>query len=131
MSEFEQIKRTDALKKYWEGHHNRFIRLWEYTQRGLQMVNEFKYFVILIAAGAAFAQKLIPIKLVILVLAIAVPVGITVLIIVGRWQLRKAQKVSEWISTEYGSVLKYNLYNVQVKTLETLEKILNKIDKGG
>jgi hypothetical protein len=128
MEKFEPIDRDKSLKIYWEGNENKLIRLWLYTLRGLSMVNEFKYLVLLIASGVALLYARIPLKWVIIVGLIAIPVALIGLIIIGKWQLKKATKVEQWVSTELGSVLKYSEYNMKVRQLEVLEEINKKLN---
>jgi len=129
MSQFTKMDRDRERKNYWEGPQNRLIRLWVYSQRGLQEVNEFKYFILAFASGVALLYTSLPLKLVIIIAAIGIPLALSLLIVFGRWQLRKAAKVDQWVSTEFGSVLKYNEYNIRVETLNTLEAISKKLDK--
>ena len=125
MSDFTLMNRDKERKTYWEGHQNKIIRLWVYALRGLQMINEFKYLI----AGVISLYLILKITSP-LWIGIGVIGAIPFLIILGRWQLKKAAKVDQWISTEYGSVLKYNSYNLQIRTLEVLEDILKKLNGG-
>lgn len=131
MSDFKPMNRDIERKNYWEGKENQLIRLWIYILRGLGAFNEFKYLVLLIASGVALLYARIPLKWVIIVGLIAIPIAVAGLVIVGRWQLRKASKVEQWVATEFGSVLKYNEYNMKVKQLGVLEEILKKLDNLG
>ena len=124
--EFEKINKDKYLKIYWEGHQNRLIRLWVYLLRGLNMFNEFKYVLAAIVAGFVILKITEPIWMVVAGLAVIPP-----LIVLGRWQLRKAGKVDQWIATEHGSVLKWADYNIKVETLNKLDEISKKLDKLG
>jgi hypothetical protein len=122
MSEFHTANLKELTPKYWEGRENILIRLWIYTQRGLGMVNEWKYLVAGIMAGYVILKFTNPLWMLVIG-AISLPI----LILLGRWQLHKVAKVSEWVGVQHGSVLGYNSYNLQVRTLETLEAILKKL----
>lgn len=126
MSEFKEIKKDYCLKEYWEGRQNKMIRWWVYLMRGLTMCNEFKYVLAAIISGYVILKLTQPILMIIVGIA-----SLPLLIILGRWQLRKASKVEQWIGVEHGSVLRWNSYNLQVKTLEMLEEISIKLDKLG
>ena len=124
MKEFKKMNRDQERKTYWEGSENRIIRLWVYALRGLQMLNEFKYLIAGLIALFVILKIANPVWI-----GIGVIVSIPPLIILGRWQLKKAAKVDQWVSTEYGSVLKYNDYNIKVDTLKILKEISEKLDK--
>lgn len=126
MSEFRPMNRDIERKNYWEGHENKVIRLWIYALRGLQMINEFKYLIAGLIALFVILKIGNPIWM-----AVGVVAAIPPLILLGRWQLKKAAKVDQWVSTEYGSVLRYSEYNIRVKTLKILEEINKKLDKLG
>ena len=123
-NEFETMETSKFLKTYWEGHHNKLIRLWIYTQRGLQMLNEFKYLLAAIISGYVILKLNQPVWMVVVGLASLPP-----LIILGRWQLRKVGKVEQWIGTEYGNVLKWKPYNILVKQLELFKEILKTLEE--
>jgi len=120
-----ELKRIeDWQPQYWEGKENILIRLWVYTQRGLGIINEFKYLVAGIMAGYVILKLTNP--------WLALMVGILSLpplIFLGRWQLHKVSKVSEWVSAQKGSVLGYSGYNIQVRSMELLESIDKKLDE--
>ena len=122
--DFEQLQIDTSAKQYWEGHENRLIRLWVYTQRGLQMINEFKYLVAGILAIYALLKFHTPIWMLIVVV-----VSIPPLIILGRWQLRKIQRVSEWVGNMYGSVVGFRQYNCEIEMLKNLREINEKLEK--
>lgn len=122
MSVFKQMNRDVEAKTYWEGKENKVIRLWVYTLRGLNMVNEFKYLILGLIAIYVALKLTSPFWIAIIGLSC-----IPVLIIIGRWELRKAAKVEQWVSTEYGSVLKYQDFNIKVKQTELLEEILKEL----
>lgn len=121
--EFKQIEGTEYIKTYWEGKENKLIRLWVYVLRGLDMVNSFKYLVAGLMAGYVILKLTNPLWMLIIGVASIPP-----LILLGKWQLKKVSKVSEWVSTEHGTVLKYSNYNLQVRILETLQEIEKKLN---
>ena len=58
MSDFQIMNRDQEAKNYWEGKENKIIRWWVYAQKGLQEFNEFKYFVLALAAFVALLYPL-------------------------------------------------------------------------
>ena len=118
----ELRKIDEYVPIYWEGKENILIRLWVYAQRGLGIINEFKYLVAGIMAGYVILKFTNPWWM-LLIGFISLPF----IIILGRWQLHKVSKVSEWVGTQYGSVLKYNSYNLQIETVELLKSIDKKL----
>lgn len=124
MSKFEKMEQGKHREIYWIGHQNKLIRYWIYALRGLQMINEFKYLIAGLISGYVILKLTNPMWMVVIGVAC-----LPVLIVLGRWQLKKAQKVDQLVSTELGSVLKFNSYNIQVETLEILEEISKKLDK--
>jgi len=122
--EFEKIDKKTFLNVYWAGKQNLLIRWWVYLLRGLEMANQFKYVLAAIISGYVILKITDPIWMVIVGVSVIPP-----LIILGRWQLQKASKVDQYISTEYGNVLGWNQYNVMVETLNKLKEICEKLDK--
>lgn len=109
----------EYVPSYWEGPKNILIRYYVYAQRGLSLINDFKYLVAGIMAGYVILKFASPIWMLWIGL-----ISLPILILIGRWQLHKVQKVSEWVGTQFGSVTKYNSYNMSIRQLEILEEIL-------
>jgi len=122
MDEFHKIETTQYKKVYWEGSQNRLIRWWIYLLKGLNMVNEFKYVVATIIALYAILHFHTPVWMIIAGSACLPP-----LIILGRWNVKKASKVNQWIDTEFGNIIKWNDYNIKVETLNKLKEICDKL----
>jgi hypothetical protein len=117
-------KVEDYLPEYWEGSKNILIRTWTYIKIGLTQVNDYKY-----VAAAVFAVyytlKLVnPIWIVVMFV-----VSLPSLAILGHWWLYKGAKTSEFVSAQKGSVLGYSAYNAQIRIIELLEQILNKLNE--
>lgn len=123
-AEFEKIDRKNFLNIYWAGRHNLLIRWWVYLIHGLEMVNQFKYVLAAIISGYVILKITDPVWMVIVGIAVVPP-----LIVVGRWQLQKAAKVEQYVTMEYGNVLKWSDYNVKVETFKKLEEILIELKK--
>jgi hypothetical protein len=119
-----ELKKIDAyVGIYWEGKENLLIRVWVYAQRGLGIINEFKYLVAGIMAGYVILRFTNPWWMLVIGL-----VSLPFIILLGRWQLHKVSRVSEWVGVQYGSVLGYNNYNLSIRTVELLEDINKKLD---
>lgn len=118
-----ELKRIDEyVPQYWEGRKNILIRYYIYALKGLGQVNEFKYLAAGILATYYTLKFTNPIWM-LWIFSISIPV----LIIIGRWQLHKVSKVTEWVNTQFGSVNGYNGYNMQIEQIELLEKILEQL----
>lgn len=121
--ELEKIQKiAPDLPKYWEGRENFIVRYYVYAKNGLNAVNDLKYLV----AGIVAFYVVLKLDNPWWMLGIGL-VSIPLLIVVGRWQLYRANKIQEYINTTRGSVLGYNGYNMQIDTLETLKLILSEL----
>lgn len=127
MSDFEPIDHEKSRIAYWTGRKNRIVRYWTYLERGFDLINKGRYFILAIF-GVYIALKLInPLWLVLMFI-----VGIPVMILIGRYYLHRVVKVQEWVNVTFGSVLGFNQYNIEVRQMELLEKqveLLEKIEK--
>lgn len=113
--EFKQIK--DYRPEYWEGKQNLLVRLWIYLHRGLDFVNQGRYWIIGTIGLYAVLKLTNPFWIIVMFL-ITTPL----LIVAGRWHLQRVAKVQEFITTIKASVLGYSSYNVAVETMRLLEK---------
>jgi len=129
MSEFKQMEQREQRKNYWSGSEKKFVRSWMYAQKGLQEFNEFKYFVLAFVGFVGLLYLKVPLMWIIITMIILVPIALIVLILFGRWHITRAGPTEQWVRTEFGSVLKYNDYNIKVQTLNNLEEISKKLDK--
>lgn len=132
MSEFKPIDLSaENLRMYWEGASNRFVRYLIYASRGFGRFNEIsKYLQIVI--GVVLTNKFVTFlgyKIEPTWIVIASLVGIPVIMAIGRWDLFKAQKATEFINQQKASITGYNSYNMQIKQLEILEEILKELKK--
>ncbi len=116
---FESIEEKQPL--YWEGRSNIFVRLITYAKIGVNQVNDYKYIGAAIF-GVYYALKLSNPWWLLLMGLVSLPL----LILLGRWWLYRGAKASEFVTTQKGSVLKYDAYNIQVEILEELKRLNNK-----
>lgn len=114
--------RTEYTKTYDKGFLNHIIRTWYYLQKGLTLMNDFKY---LLAGIIAFyyALKLDSIWWMVAIFLIAMPV----LIIVGYFHTHKMAKALEWTSMVFASY--FSRYNVDLaeKNIENTSEIAKEL----
>lgn len=127
-ADIEEIQ-SEYCKTYDKGLLNHGIRAWFYLQRGLQLLNEFKY---LVAGILAFyyTLKLNSLWLLVGIFAISIPV----LIIVGFFHTHKMAKALEWTAMMFSSYFARHNVDLQeknvlysAKTVAALEAILGEI----
>ena len=116
---------TDAVRRrYLDGRKNAIVKIYFYIERGLAMVNEFKYVIAGILA-LYFALELDNIILIPIIFLIVVPV----LWLIGYIWITYAVKSMEWINIEYATFwTRYN-YALQEKQLENLESLTEQITR--
>lgn len=90
--------RNEYSKTYDKGVLNHAIRAWYYLQKGLQLMNEFKY---LIAGILAFyyTLKLESFWWIIILFVVAIPI----LVFVGYFHTHKMSKAIEWTNMVFAS----------------------------
>lgn len=102
-------------KKYWYGNSNKIIRYYYYSQRGIQLFNEFRY-IIMVIFGVYFTLKLSnPIYLV-LMFCMAIPI----LCFAGWLMVHKIARVMDWLNIEFAT--HFSRYNITL--LEEINKSL-------
>ena len=117
MSDFKVMDDTQRLT-YWTGSKNKIVRYWVYLEKGMELINKGRYFILAIL-GLYFTLKLTnP-----LWLGVMFVVGTPTLIVVGRYYLHRVSRIQEWVNATFGSVLGYQQFNAVVESLEELRKI--------
>jgi len=128
--DLEQI-RDEYNKSYDKGLLNHGIRAWFYLQRGLQLLNEFKY---LVAGILAFyyALDLDSILLLVAIFFVSLPV----LILVGFFHVHKMAKALEWTGMMFSSYFARHNVDLQEQQVlytgeqkELLRQILTELKK--
>ena len=112
----------EQMPEFWEGNQNMLVRYWTYLHRGLDLINQAKYWIAGVIAMYVMFKLSNP-----LWMAVMFILSTPVLIIVGRWHLYKASKPQEFIIAQKGTVLGYKPYNMQIRQLELLEEILKEL----
>jgi hypothetical protein len=117
MNNHEENKRA-----YWAGTKNKVIRFYFYSQRGLQLLNEFRY-VFLLVFGIYMAMKLAnPAWLLVLFLVI-----LPFLIFFGWLQVHHMAKVINWLDVEFASFWSRYNFELQERQTKAIEEINLKI----
>lgn len=104
-------------EKFWNGSKNKSIRYYFYTQRGLALLNEFRYLAMGIFA-LYFALEVDNILLIPIMFAVSIPA----LVILGWLSVHHIDKVVEFLQTQYAT--HFNRYNIELQEqqLEELRK---------
>lgn len=137
MGEFKPITFSEEfIQRYYEGPSNRFARYFTYLQRGFGLFNEAKNY-ILILLGTYWTIKTMDywMKLrlsdvwLVIGLSIIALIGMALLLVIGRWDVQKVSKAREYMLTNESSITQYQGFNMQVRMVELLEQLNEKLDK--
>jgi len=113
---------VQVRKRYLEGRKNAVVKVYFYIERGLQLVNDFKY-VIAGVLALYFAINLDNIIFIPITFFVALPI----LWLIGYIWITYAVKSMEWINIEHATFwTRYN-YSLQEKQLEFLEKLCGEL----
>ena len=110
-------------KKLWEGKKNKAVRMYFYSQRGLALLNEFRYLVMIIFGVYLAAKMTNPVWLAVMFFAC-----LPVLIIVGWMQVHHMAPVINWLDVTHGSYWSkksMEWQERQVKATETIRDIIS------
>ena len=113
-----------AESKYWDGWKNKSIRYYFYIQRGLELLNEFRYLLMAIFA-VYYALKVDNILFIPLMFVLSIPI----LVIFGYINVHYMKKVTEYLNVEFSTHWgRYNfeLIEKQIKLLEEIKDGINK-----
>ena len=114
---------NDAHNKvYWDGTKNRCVRYYWYAQKGLALLNEARYLVMVIG-GLYFILKLTnPLWMVGMFL-----VCIPALIFLGWLQTHHMATIMDWLGTRYSSYWGRRSFDLQERQVAALEQILKEL----
>lgn len=118
-------KQIDSLgEKYWEGKENYFIRYWTYLQRGLEVFNQFKYYIALPYATYYTMEfmKNSSVGALYWILGMIIG-GLPILVIVGRYQLHKINKTTAYVNTIMGDIFQYKPMQLSIEQVQLLREI--------
>lgn len=118
--------RNEYTKTYDKGFLNHGVRAWFYLQKGLTLMNEFKYLV----AGILALYYTLQLDSYVILLAIFI-VSIPVLTFIGWFHTHKMAKSMEWTAMMFSSY--FARYNVDLseKTVKLLDDILQELKNKG
>ena len=138
MSEdYKPITFTDEfIKEYWDGNQNRIVRYQNYLRRGLSLFNETKNYILLLF-GSYWTIKTsdywlaftIADSWLVVGLGIVAGTGLIALLFLGRWDLFRAQKATEFINNRHGTITGYNSYNMTIRRVEQGDEIIDLLKK--
>lgn len=125
--------RNEYTKRYDTGVLNHGVRAWFYLQKGLNLINEFKYLV----AGILALYYTLQLDSYTILLGIFI-VSIPILTFIGWFHTHKMAKALEWTAMVFSSY--FARYNVDLnentadntaKTVKLLEELLQEIKNKG
>lgn len=125
--------RNEYTKTYDKGVLNHGVRAWFYLQKGLNLMNEFKYLV----AGILALYYTLQLDSYMILVGIFV-ISIPVLTFIGWFHTHKMAKAMEWTAMVFSSY--FSRYNVDLnentadntaKTVKLLEELLQEIKNKG
>ena len=111
---------TNHRDLYWNGTRNKAIRYFYYSQRGLDLFNQFRYLLMAIF-GVYLLLKLSNPLWLLAMFAISFPL----LVLAGYYQVHHMSKVIDWLNTEfatYWSRYSFSLSERSVKALESIDR---------
>src|SRR3990167_2978013 len=114
-------KQIDSLgQQYWEGRENYLLRYWTYLDRGLEVFNKFKYYIgFPIAVGAFFPFM----KGHLIWLGGVMVIGLPILILIGRYQLHKVAKTTEYVNAISGTLFQFKGMELGIEQINILKEI--------
>ena len=106
------------LEKYWKGKKNKAIRYYFYAQKGLDLLNEFRYLLMAIFA-LYYALKVNNIILIPIMFFIALPI----LILLGWLSVHHMKKVMEYLTIQFATHWSRYQFDLQEEVVKTLKEI--------
>ena len=111
---------------YWEGKENLLIRYWTYIKRGLGVFNEFKYY---IALPYATYYTIPFMKGDLWWIPLMIVTGLPVLLIIGRYDLYKIAKTTEYVNAINGSIFQFKPMEMNIEQINLLKEIRDLLKK--
>ena len=108
----------DLKIKYWDGGLNHSIRFYFYIQRGLALLNEFRYLVMIVMATYALLRLENPWLMPIMFFA-----SLPVLLVFGHISVHTMSKVMDFLGVQFGTYQSKRSLELQEQTLEALNKL--------
>lgn len=131
MSKFEPITfNEEYANMYWDGASNTFVRYYSYLDRGFELFNKTKNYLMLmfgtywtIKTMDWWVQTGYSEGILIFGLIVVATFGIGFLVLIGRWHLFKAAQAIEYITQLKGTVTQYKGFNMAVYQLRLFEAL--------
>ncbi|NJO00409.1 MAG: hypothetical protein HC880_00840 [Bacteroidia bacterium] len=117
------LSSNDKHDQYWKGRRNKAIRFYFYTQKGLSLLNEFRYLIMTILAVYALLKLDNPLYMVLMFFG-----SVPVLIALGWLAVHKIDKVIEYLNIQYATHWSRYQVDLQEQILAELKQ-LNQGDK--
>ena len=136
VSEDLQKQLTELGEKYWQGKENFIIRYITYLRRGNALFNEFKNYLMFIFAsywtiktsdlwlGWALSETWL-----ILGFATAVPIGLIIFLLMGRYDLHKMGKTTQYVNQMTGDIFQFKPLELSLEQVGLLKEIRDSITK--
>lgn len=123
LSEKQSIPLRNNLNyKYWDGTKNRFIRYYFYTQRGLTLLNEFRYLLMAIFA-IYYALRITSFWVIPLMFMVSIPT----LVFLGWLSIHHINKVMEYLNIEFATHWSRYQFELLEKQIRLIEEIKNEV----
>ncbi len=122
--QIKDVNDENQKTKYWEGNKNKAIRYYFYAQKGLELLNEFRYLVMIIF-GIYLALKIDNFLLLPLMFVVSLPV----LIFLGWLSVHHMKIVIEWISIKFATHWGIYSYKLQEERNNLLKEIKKELQK--
>lgn|SRR3990167_1107082 len=123
-SPYDELNSIRVKEKYQWGLKNNLVRFYYYLQKGLELLNEFKYL------GAAIIGLYIVLKLKAgwQMVGMAV-VAIPILTAVGYWWVHRAQKSVEYFNLKFASHFSQYTLKIQERQIHLLEEAVKRLEE--
>lgn len=126
--DYAPVTSGDEYKKqYWDGWENIFIRWFSYLTNGVNVANQWRYFIMILGGGVLVESWKGNIDLSIGLLVVATIIGVPILAILGRWDMFRVTKARSYISTLHGNITQFQSHNMQVLQTRLITSIAEKM----
>lgn len=105
-------------KNYWDGHRNKLIRYYFYIQKGLALLNEFRYLIMAVMATYALLKLDNP-WMMPLMFAGSIPI----LLILGYISVHYMSTVMDFLGIQFGTHFGRRSVELQEETLAVLKEL--------
>lgn len=121
---YDEIDNPKVREEYYDGIKNQLIRIYYYLQKGLDLLNEFKY----LGAGILAIYYLLNLEGYRWMIGMGV-ISVPILIIAGYFWTHKANKTVEYFGLKYASHFQQYNIRMQEKQIYLLEQLNKNIEE--